>query len=290
MEQRSNVVVGEYFNMVDSIDNWTVKGAFRHRMELGSATLFLNKSFQPYHMVIDINTGLPQGWAYAPSIDLELKQYTLLGYLQRIQGRFDEYKLYPHLEHIQAQVAELRQLRNDKRAWADRLHGELTGFDPSTGALIHERPLQGELLRVIDEVIAFAVPGLSRMESQGIGLREELVQHMSLAPVGIQPLHLAEGWLLMRTGDEARVYGYSIPFLRERNEDLRHHNIVTRYVTSHSLGLGTTFERIKADLIQQYPQWPNPATFAVETDLELPYIETYVPLAKWLAFAHITAA
>ena len=107
MEQRSNVVVGEYFNMVDSIDNWTVKGAFRHRMELGSATLFLNKSFQPYHMVIDINTGLPQGWAYAPSIDLELKQYTLLGYLQRIQGRFDEYKLYPHLEHIQAQVAEL---------------------------------------------------------------------------------------------------------------------------------------------------------------------------------------
>ena len=153
-------MVGEYFNMVDSIDNWTVKGAFRHRMELGSATLFLNKSFQPYHMVIDINTGLPQGWAYAPSIDLELKQYTLLGYLQRIQGRFDEYKLYPYLEHIQAQVAELRQLRNDKRAWADRLHGELTGFDPSTGALIHERPLQGELLRVIDEVIAFAVPGL----------------------------------------------------------------------------------------------------------------------------------
>lgn len=112
----------------------------------------------------------------------------------------------------------MRQLRNDKRAWADRLHGELTGFDPSTGALIHERPLQGELLRVIDEVIAFAVPGLSRMESQGIGLREEAGSthvprsrwHTTLAP--------CRRLALDATSNEARVYGYSIPFLRERDE------------------------------------------------------------------------
>lgn len=239
-------------------------------------------------MSLRTDTGLPPDWVFSPSIDFELKQYTLLGYLQRVKARFNEQKLYPHLEQVQAQVNDLQQLRRTKQVWANGLNGELLGFDPTTGSAIHERPQDNEPLRVIDEVIDFAIPGLMRMQYEGVELREELVRRISLFPVGVQPLHVSEGWLLLRTGKQARVYGYSIPFLREQNEERRHHNLITRYVTTVTLGISSTYDRIKADLIQQHPGFPNPATFAVETDLTLPCIETYVPLAKWVAFAHLT--
>ncbi len=240
-------------------------------------------------MFSSADTGLPKDWVYSPSIDLELKQYTLLGYLQRVKSRFAERKLYPHLEHVQSHVAELLHLQRSKERLANRLGGPLIGFDPATGSPIHERPVEDELLKVIDEVIEFAVPGLRKVQDEGLDLRQELTQHVVFIPVGLQPLHVSEGWLLLRTGKEARVYSYSMPILLEPKEDLRHRNLLTRYVTTFTLGIGRTYEHIKADLIRRHPSLPNPATFAVETDLELPRIETFMPLAKWLVQTHLTA-
>lgn len=234
-------------------------------------------------------TGLPKDWVYSPSIDLELKQYALLGFLQRVKARFAERKLYPYLEHVHAHVEELLHLQRSKEQLARSLGGPLTGFDPTTGEAHHERPHDGELLRVIDEVIDFAVPGLMRVQHEGLGLREELAQHIRFGPVGLQPLYVSEGWLLLRTGRETRVYGYSIPLLLEPRAELHHRNVFTRYVTTFTAGISCTYEHMKAELIDRHPLLPNPATFVVETDLDLPCMETFVPLAKRLVHAHLSA-
>ena len=125
-------------------------------------------------------TGLPKDWVYSPSIDLELKQYALLGFLQRVKARFAERKLYPYLEHVQSHVEELLHLQRSKEQLARSLGGPLTGFDPTTGEAVRERPQDSALLRVIDEVVDFAVPGLMRVQNEGLGLREELVQHLGV--------------------------------------------------------------------------------------------------------------
>jgi len=233
--------------------------------------------------------GLPKDWVYSPSIDLELKQYALLGYLQRVKARFAERKLYPYLEHLQAHVEELLHLQRSKERLARSLGGPLVGFDPTTGDAIYERPQDGELLRVIDEVIDFAVPGLMRVRNEGLGLRDELAQQIRFGPVGLQPLYVSEGWLFLRSGRETRVYGYSIPLLREPNAELHHRTVFTRYVTSYTVGITCTYEHMKAELIDRHPLLPNPATFVVETDRELPCMETFVPLAKRLVHAHVMA-
>src|SRR5690554_1142259 len=46
--------------------------------------IFLNKAFQGGRMETPNDTGLPRDWVVRPAIDLELKQYMLLGYLQRV--------------------------------------------------------------------------------------------------------------------------------------------------------------------------------------------------------------
>jgi hypothetical protein len=234
-----------------------------------------------------VHTGLPKDWVFRPYIDLELKQYTLLAYLQRVQQRFAEEKLYPHLEEIRAHLDELLRLRSMKADFERNLQGDLVGFDPRTGQALHEPVTEHELLAVLDEIIDMAVPDLQRMWSDGSDLRSRLAEGIHFSPVGVLPLRSHEGWLLLRSGRETRVYNFAMPLLRESSEAYQYRSVVTHYVTSYSMGIAHTYEHIKAELVKQHRHMPAPATFAFEAERELPYIETYMPLAKQLVYEHI---
>ncbi|MCB0765201.1 MAG: hypothetical protein KDB84_10880, partial [Flavobacteriales bacterium] len=164
--------------------------------------------------------------------------------------------------------------------------GELYGFDPSTGEAIHTPPEEPPVIGVIDEVIEFAVPGLQQLVSKGTELHHELRGHVHVTPVGVQPLHATEGWLLVRMGDRARAYSYSLPLVRMDVGTSA--AIRTRFVSSYSLGISFTYEHIKSDLIERYRHLPTPATFAVESDRDLPHMETVMPIARSIVSQRIS--
>jgi hypothetical protein len=223
---------------------------------------------------------LPTDWAFRPALDLELKHYTLLAYLQRVRERFDQYKLYPHLSELRSHTTALASVRREKEDLSRHLHGDLIGFDPHTGEALHETVRQDPSLDVIDDVIDMALPRLRSAWKAGEELRKEIAAHIHLSTVGLLPLHLQEGWLLLRKGGEARVYRYWVPFLRTPEVEAGMHHVRTRFVNSTTVGLQYTFEHIKSELVRTYRELPNPAVFALETDLALPHIETFMPLAK----------
>ena len=264
-----------------------IKGGTALREQPAEATFFLNSALHQLTKAIMDHTGLSRDWMLRSGIDLELKQYTLLAYLQRVERQFQERKLYPHLIDLRTHVDELLRLRRTKDELARSMPGELLGFDPRSGAPVRERPADDQWLAVVDDVIDFAVPGLRRMLNEGSGLRQEIAGRIHFAPVGLWPLSMQEGWLLLRTGSEARVYGYAMPRLLDRSEEQLTRYPLTRYVTSYTLGFACTYEHIKADLIGKHLALPNPATFVFETDLTLPHIETFMPLAKQLVYEHI---
>lgn len=235
-------------------------------------------------------TGLPSDWMLRPAIDLELKQYVLLAYLQRVQRRFAESKLYPHLDELEQRLLELVRLRRSKAQLAANIRGDLVGFDPATGKPKHASVEQASSLDVIDAVIDFAMPGLQGMIADGQGLREELAARIDLSPLGVQPLSPTNGWLILRTGNDARVYEYAMPLLRESREQYQYRSVVTRYWSSYPLGIGHTYEKIRANLMRARPDLPVPGTYVVEAKTELPYIETLIPLAKMLVYEHIARA
>ncbi len=233
------------------------------------------------------NHGLKKDWVFSPAIDLELKHYTLLAYLQKVRNRFMEHKLYPHLEELRSHLDELLRMRSLKEELKRNMHGELLGFDPRTGHALYERPVDDELLTVIDSVIDIAVPDMHRMWVEGVDLRRRFAEKIRFEPVGIQPLQAHEGWLLLRNGSEARVYNYAMPLFREHQEDQQYRSVVTHYFTSYAVSVSWTYEGIKADLLKREPRLPAPATFVFETEHGLPYIETFMPLAKQLVYEHI---
>lgn len=226
-------------------------------------------------------------WVFRPAHDLELKQYMLLAYLQHVGSRFAERKLYPHLDALRSQVHELGRVRREKEQYTQALGGDIIGFDTRTGEPLREAPPSDPWLDVIDEIIEQAVPGLQRTLAAGSELRAEIVSHIHFAPVGLLPLSAAAGWILLRNGRDGRVYQYELVPLHtpdpNRNIDL----LRTRYVTSYSHGPGSTFEHIKANLLDTHRALPNPAVFGFESDVTLPYIETYIPLAKRLVYEEI---
>jgi hypothetical protein len=251
------------------------------------ATLFLNIAFQPGGTMLIKMTSLPSDWVFRPAFDLELKQYTLLAYLQRVTLRFGEKKLYPYLDELDAHLDTLLTVRSKKDELARALPGELLGFDPTTGKAIRSAVEEPELLGVVDAVIDFAVPGLRKAIDQGLELREEIAGRIRFGPVGVQPIRTSEGWLMLRTGPEARIYSYTIPLVHEYQDPYSYRSVLTRYVGSYTLSLRNTFERIRSEFLVGRSELPVPATFAVETDASIPHIETFMPLAKQLLYEQV---
>ena len=232
--------------------------------------------------------GLPMDWVLRPAIDLELKQYTLLAYLQRVRGRFGEQKLYPYLDELRTHMEELLRLRQGKDELEKGLSSDLMGFDPLTGDPVHAPVERPGSLDVIDAVIDFALPGLREALSEGTELRQELVQRIRFGPVGLLPLRTTEGWLILRSGREARVYGYAMPLLREHREEHQYRSVVTRYVGSYTVDVACTYEHIRMELIgHRGRSLPVPATFVFEASDSLPHIETFMPLAKQIMYVVI---
>lgn len=236
------------------------------------------------------HTGLSRDWVVQPAIDLELKRYILLAYLQRVKRRFEERKLYPYLDDLRTHWRSLKDLHHTKEQLTRRIPGELIGFDPRTGAAIHERPEEDAVLDVIGNVIGHALPVIGEVLAEGTDLQGEISKRIQFSPIGLLPLDTREGWLLLKVGSDARVYSYCVPLVRPSSEGPEHGTMRTRFVTTYTMSITCTYEHIKADLIEANRAWPNPATFAFETDLSLPYIETYIPLAKQLIMAHVAPA
>lgn len=229
----------------------------------------------------------PIGWSARPAdrvvvmpVDEELDRYRLLAYLQRIDQRFTERKLYPHLDDLWSRIAQLQALLEN---WgnADRnLPTPLLGFDPNTHEAIRALAPHTDFERRIEQMVLNALKGMRDHADRGAELREDLAASIHCGPVGVIPLHVQDGYLILRQGREASVYTYDMPVFRDLTEEQRHLSIRTRFVMQHTITLAFGEEQIKHHLVRTRPMHPNPAVFAFVSDITLPRVETYMPLAK----------
>ncbi|HOP42316.1 MAG TPA: hypothetical protein PLA11_02265 [Flavobacteriales bacterium] len=228
-------------------------------------------------------------WILHPAIDREMKQYILLAYLQRVGERFGQHRLHPYLDDLRGHLKRMHDLRTTWQALRRCIPTEVTGLDPRRGGLARAPLEDPEVLRVVVDVLSFAEPELQAQLEQAEDLREQLAGTIVFAPVGLLPLTTKEGYLLLRQDTMARAYRYDMHVLRESDDTLRYRNVHTHWVTDYSLGIGWTYERVKADLIRRHPDLPVPSTFAFESGVTLPRIETFLPLAKELVYDALAA-
>ena len=121
--------------------------------------------------------------------DEEGARYRVLAYVQRVKQGFGQRKLYPYLPELRSAQHDLEDLFRRREELGALMPGDLIGWDGGTGRALRTRT-DDPLWQVLDQVYAVAQPLLERTAEEGTGLRQDLLGHIRVEPVGVLPLRM----------------------------------------------------------------------------------------------------
>jgi hypothetical protein len=224
---------------------------------------------------------LSETWFADGYIDFELKKYTLLAYLQEVNRYFDQNKLYPQLADIIFHYNNIVAFRENKKYLQEQFPKRLTGLQMEKLQLIYEQMIEDdELMQELEDIINYAAAKMKYTISSGTEIYEFVEENITITPVGIIPLEHEEGYMFLSDGSEkeTRVYQYRLSIFEKHDEKYR--SIKTEYIDSWERNFVNTYSNIKAELIRNRSDLPNPAVYSIETSLNFPLEETLLPIAK----------
>ncbi len=226
---------------------------------------------------------LNDNWLTEGAIDFEYKKYILLDFVQQTDLAFRASKLYPALSELLRHYASLSTIKEQKIIASQAFPQKLLGLDPGTLKLKRENCHSDDpMLQEIMEIVEYAMPVFREKIHEGQDIYNFVEKQISLEPVGVEPLNKSEGYLLLHnaSGQDVLIYRYGMSIIENSNE--RYRSLRTEVLGRERKTLGKSFEQIKLGLIQRFKEIPNPATWLVSSELQLPLIETFLPISKRL--------
>jgi hypothetical protein len=224
---------------------------------------------------------LSETWFADGYIDFELKKYTLLAYLQEVNRYFTETKLYPQLADVIFHYNNLVAFRENKKYLQEQFPKKLTGIQIEKLQLLYEQMIEDdELMQELEAIIHYSIDTMKTTISNGTEIYELVEQSISIAPVGIIPLDITEGYIFLRSTSEkqTKVYQYRLSFFERHDSQYR--SLKTNFIDSWLNNIVNSYENIKGELIRMKTDLPNPAVYSIETSLSYPAEETFLPIAK----------
>jgi hypothetical protein len=233
---------------------------------------------------------LSETWFAEGYIDFELKKYTLLAYLQQVNKYFDENKLYPQLADIIFHYNNLLAFKTNKQYLQEQFPKKFTGIQLQKLELLYGQMTEDDdLMKELEDIIQFAQTTMQQTISSGTEIYEFVEDKIIIAPVGIIPLDLTEGYFFLseETTKNTRVYQYRLSIFEKHDEKYR--SIKTEFIDNRHRNFVNTYENIKSELIRNRSVLPNPAVYSIEANLSYPIEETLLPIAKRSLVRFITA-
>lgn len=224
---------------------------------------------------------LSQTWFADGYIDFELKKYTLLAYLQEINSYFNQNKLYPQLADLIFHYNNLVAFRENKKYLQEQFPKKLTGIQIEKLQLLYESLVQDdELMQELEEIINYASSNMKRTITSATQIYEFVESTLTIEPIGIMPMDHTEGYFMLCEGacKNTWVYQYRLSIFEKHDEKYR--SIKTEFVDVWQRNFVNSYQSIKAQLIKNRSDFPNPALYSVETALTIPMEETLLPIAK----------
>ena len=234
---------------------------------------------------------LSETWFAEGYIDFELKKYTLLAYLQQVSGYFNESKLYPQLSDVIFHYNNLQALKENKKFLQEQFPKKLTGVQIEKLQVLYEQIIEDdEMMQELEDIISFSAEKLKTTISSGTELYEFVEDKLNIFPVGLVPLDTHEGYFFLSEGSfrHTLVYQYRLNIFEKHDEKYR--AIRTEYVNEWERNMVNTYENIKAELLRNKKDLPNPAVYSIETELTFPISETLLPVAKRSLVRYISKA
>jgi hypothetical protein len=224
---------------------------------------------------------LNKNWITENRIDFEYKKYVLLAYLQHVSDNFTEYRLYPYLSDLVTHYRNLKSLKDNKKNLYNLFPERMKGADLEQFTLIYEKMVQDDaLMQEIESILDFSIPQMEVYLREGKKIYDIIEDNLKIFPIGVIPLNSESGYLFLRqsTSVDTRVYEFQISIFENPTEKYR--GIHLLYLKTYEKSIMNTYEAIKSDLLSFNKNLPNPVTYVIETDMSIPFDETFLPLAK----------
>jgi hypothetical protein len=224
---------------------------------------------------------LSETWFADGYIDFELKKYTLLAYLQEVNQCFHQNKLYPQLADVIFHYNNLLQFKSNKAYLSSQFPRRLSLVDLKKLSLLYEAMIaDDDIMQELEGIMQYALAEMKTTIEGGADLYEFVEQHLEITPVGLIPIDVKEGYFFLRDGNYngTMVYEYTVMFFEKHESKYR--SMRTAFVNKWERSVANTVLQIKAELIKNRSSLPNPAVYAIETDLQYPVQETLLPVAK----------
>lgn len=232
---------------------------------------------------------LQHDWLTDGMIDYEYKKYVLLAYLKDIRKRFNLTELYPFLSDLVFHYRNLQKIKSSKEVIHESFPKSISKADFKKLNFTYNRMIKDDdLMKEIEDIIAFAIPQMEHTLREGKELYEFVEENLEIAPVGLTPIYTKEGYVLINqdAAREVSIFRYQLSVFESANETFR--GISTTHINNDFRDLSRSFEQIKLDLIRQYTELPNPATYLIVSKLKFPLPQTLLPVAKRLLVRTVT--
>ncbi len=224
---------------------------------------------------------LSETWFTEGYIDFELKKYTLLAYLQHVNAYFNENKLYPQLADIIFHYNNIVAFRENRKFLEEHFPKQLTEINIQKLQIVYERMIEdNDMMKELEDIINYSAQKIKTTIKNGTEIYEFVEAKLNIEPVGLVPLDINEGYLLLCDGRFNTTVAYEYHLTIYEKHDEKYRGIRTDFIHRWIRSVSNSPESIKAELIRSRRQLPNPAVYNIETALAYPLEETLLPIAK----------
>ncbi len=224
---------------------------------------------------------LRHDWLTEGLIDFEYKKYILLAYLKDIRKRFDLNQLYPFMSDLVFHYRNILKVKESKKLMYENFPKTLSKADFKKLEIVYKKVVKdGEVMKALDDIITYALPKIQSTLDEGKEIHDFVEENIEIIPVGLSPIYEKEGYLLINQDNtsDVSVYRYQVTLFEHAEE--RYRSMTTEFLKHDMKDISRTYESIKIDLIKQFTELPNPATYLALSKLRFPINETLLPVAK----------
>ena len=214
--------------------------------------------------------------------DFEGAQYRILSNLQHARQQFASNRIYPYLGQLIQIYGTLQTIVSTSEGLREALPGKIIDVDLEAKEVVYEQPeLETDQMMAVEELIQWAMPIIQDAIDEGKTIFEFVEDNLHMEEVGIVPSYVQEGYLFVPDHEnrDLHILRYTLSIFTGPKE--RYRSLRTAHVRSvRQQSVHQSPQHLKLSLMEERRDLPNPATYCFDFDLDFPYEETVLPVAK----------
>ena len=225
----------------------------------------------------------------AAAEDYELSKYLILARLKMYNELLHQNKLYPALSDLIDlkyifDTLTLQQTKINGKNTEDKIIIDIN--DDEENIEISENDVS-----IVLKLIEWAVPQIHESINEGRVIYDFVEKNLNVESVGIIPLYKNEGYFIITNDTEGsnQIYRFYLSSISESENNLLTFKTTLIETLSSADEETSKPECLKLELTKKFPELPNPVFYKVETDIDFPFSETILPVAKRKLMQQIAA-